>query len=77
MSTLAAVLTIYALLSASASGTYVLIRHASGRESTRDRLIRQAHERATDAAVLGDAAINAGCDRLRDAIHDHRKEEEA
>lgn len=51
MSTLAAVLTIYAVLSVSACGTYVLIRHATGRESTRDRIIREAHEPAGPDAL--------------------------
>lgn len=75
MSSTAAALTVLATLAVSLPATYLQIQRAARVESTRDRLIREAHERATDAADQDDAAIAAGCDRLRDAIHDHRKEE--
>jgi cytochrome oxidase assembly protein ShyY1 len=76
VSTTAAALTVLATLAVSLPAAYWQIQRAASVESTRDRLVREAHERAAAAAVLDDAAINAGCDRLWDAITEHRKEDQ-
>jgi hypothetical protein len=85
MSTSAAFLTVLAVLAFSLPAAYWQIRRAmAAGESTRDRLIREAHEHAATAAVLdpatlaraddADRALIAGCQRLLTAVHEHRKE---
>ena len=91
MSTLSAVLTVAAVLAVSLPAAYWQIRRARAEESTRDRIIRESLERpdprwGTDVAVQDaceliwsmpefDPDLDAGCDRLRDAIDEHRKED--
>lgn len=81
MSTLAAALTVAALLGFSLAATVWQIRRAVRHESTRNRLIREAHERAaaareTDGLELlyslpaYDPAWDAGRERLWNAVRD-------
>jgi hypothetical protein len=85
MSTAAAALTVFAFLLVALPVAHRLILRRAQRGSTRDRLIREAHERAHAAAVLdpvtlaraddADHALIAGCERLLTAVHEHREEQ--
>lgn len=86
MSTTAAALTVFAVLAVSLPAAYWQIRRALAEgESTRERLIREAHERADAAAVeeldrvwelpAYDRELDAFCDRLRQAIRETREED--
>lgn len=81
MSTLEGFLIIYAVLAVGAPIAYVQIRRAARGESDRDRIVREAHERAaaagqSDPTVLaraagpGDPAWDARRERLWNAVHD-------
>lgn len=86
MSTLEAALIVVAVLIVSLAGAYEWVDRARHRESTRDRLIREAHEATVhdvgpdslrllqdlDAYVAADAQLAAGFDRLRQAIRDEQ-----
>lgn len=75
MSTRAAAVTSRAVLLVVLPAAYRwLLRRWRRAESTCDRLIREAHERADAARALDDAALDAGCDRLWAAMEEHRKE---
>jgi hypothetical protein len=76
VSTTEAALTVLATLAFSLPAAYWQIRRAAGVESTRDRLVREAHERAEAAAVHDDAAIAEFCDRLRDAIRNEQRKDQ-
>jgi hypothetical protein len=87
MSTLSAALTVVAVLAFSLPAAYWQIRRAMAEESTRDRIVREAHERAETARLLDGLELawslpaytspdlDAGCDRLRQAIRDQQQEE--
>jgi hypothetical protein len=86
MSTLAACLTVAAVIGFSLPAAYWQIRRAHSIESERDRIVREAHQRADLAAKIDgleiawrlpayDPELDAGCDRLRQAIRDHREED--
>jgi hypothetical protein len=84
MSTTAAFAAVLAVVAFSLPAAWWQIRRAAAVESTRDRLIREAHQRARAAAVLdpvtlaraeaADRALAAGCHRLLTAVREHRKE---
>ena len=78
MSTTSAALTVAGILAVSLTGTYVELRRRAGIEPDRDRIVREAHERAEAARVLDEIAmgratpgdLDAGLQRLRQAVHD-------
>lgn len=47
-----AAVTVAGVLAVSLTGTYSLVRRAAGVESQRDRIVREAHERAEAARLL-------------------------
>ncbi|MFE7972965.1 hypothetical protein [Streptomyces shenzhenensis] len=86
MSSHAIAIAILAFLAASLAGGIWQVRRAARTESTRDRIVREAHERAeaareADALELlyslpaYDRVWAAGRDRLWDAIHDDQQKE--
>lgn len=83
MSTTAAALTVLVSLTISLGGTYAVLRWAMPAESTRDRLIREAHARAVVAHEIDDLELaynlpaldpawDAGRERLWDAVRDNQ-----
>ncbi|MFI5687842.1 hypothetical protein [Streptomyces sp. NPDC051636] len=89
MSTATAVLITAAVLAFSLPAAYWQIRRAQRHESVRDRIIRESCEYAGLAAQVDDLELcwdlpayqrpdpdlDAGCDRLWDAIRDHREDQ--
>lgn len=82
MSSLAAFAVVVAVLAVSLPAAYWQIRRAQRGESTRDRIVREAHERAESAREaedleriyslpVYDPAWEAGLERLWDAVRDH------
>lgn len=77
MSATAAALTVAAVLAVSLLAGCWQIRRAGREEPTRERIVREAHERAELARDLDDMelvwSLAAGCERLRDAIHNEQQ----
>lgn len=87
MSTLTAFLIVLAVVVIGLASSYCQVRRAMGEESTRDRIIRQAHERAEDAALLDPTTIAraagpadpqwaAGVARIHRAVRDEQQKGE-
>jgi type II secretory pathway pseudopilin PulG len=73
LSTAEAALIVFAVVTSSLAATYFQVKRARREESTRDRIIRAAHERAEEAArldghTLADAARGQ---RLPADVEDH------
>lgn len=83
MSTIFSAIGILALLGFSLVGTWIVLWWALPGPSERDRIVREAHARAEEAArrdpielahaAVSDAACDAGLERLWDAVHDAQK----
>jgi hypothetical protein len=91
MSTTAAALTVAAVLGFSLPAAYWQIRRAMAEESARDRIIREAHQRARTAAALDpitltqpgpgdfletDPELAVRFAHLRQAIRDQQQEDQ-
>lgn len=87
MSTLSASLIVVAVVAVGLASSYWHVSRAMGEESSRDRIIREAHERADDAAVLDPTTIAraagpadphwaAGVARIHAAVRDGQRGED-
>ena len=76
MSAAAAALTVAAVLAVSLLAGCWQIRRAGREEPTRDRIVREAHERSRAAAEVDELeliwSLAARCEGLRDAIHNEQ-----
>ncbi|MEU6527840.1 hypothetical protein ABZ869_01445 [Streptomyces sp. NPDC046928] len=83
MSTLTACLIVAAVVLVGLASSYWHIRQAMGQESARDRIIREAHERAETARLLDPTTIaraagpadpwQAGLGRLHRAVREEQQ----
>jgi hypothetical protein len=81
VSTTAAALIVVGVLAFSLPAAYWQIRRAMGGESTRERLVREVHERARAATAMDPIAIaqadRAGFDRLHAAVRGEQQNGDA